>query len=157
MSQARDGIIRMIKADPTIITITRKARIADGFGGLMDDPLGATKEYKYRVKISHQKSSVPASSSAPVGLATNLQKMMTIDYKGGPKEGESFTIVDPRLNDFLQTVLYSGVPVTDGGTPVASVEPEASMSESFIIGKIDPLTSGKEIIGYQAALTQAGV
>lgn len=157
MSQARDGIIRMIKANPTIITITRKSMIDDGFGGLMDDPNGATQDYKFRVKVSHQKSSVPALSGSAIGLATNLQKMMTLDYKGGPLEGEEFTIADNSHRVALQTVTYSGTGAVYDGDAVAVIASSDVPSEVYTIGKIDALTENGEIIGYQAALSQAGV
>ena len=131
--------------------------ISDGFGGLMEDPAGTTYTYKFRVRISHQKSSVPASSSSPIGLATNLQKMITIDYKGGPIEGEQFTIPDETKVSVIQMVSDTGIVVADDGDPIANITPTDSPSGVYTIGKIDQLTENGEIIGYQAALTQAGV
>jgi len=157
VSQGRDGIIAMIKANPTIIVITRKAMIDDGFGGLMDDPTGGTCVYKFRVKISHQKSSVPSTSGAPIGLSTNMQKMMTIDYKGGPIEGEQFTVADRTKSTILQTATYSGTVAAYDGDSVAVISSSDSPSEVYIIGKLNALTEAGEIIGYQAALSQAGV
>jgi hypothetical protein len=147
----------MIKANPTIITITRKAMVNDGFGGLMDDPTGGTFDYKFRVKISHQKSSVPSTSGAPIGLSTNMQKMITIDYKGGPIEGEQFTVANRTKLSSVQTAAYSGTVVVYNGDSVAVVVPIDSPSEVYTIGKLNALTEAGEIIGYQAALSQAGV
>lgn len=91
-AQARAGIIKMIAEDSTIITINRYPQMSDGFGGYIDDTSKTPVAHKYRVGISHEKSTVASPSSTSIGISTNLKKMITMDYHGGPLEGEMFTI-----------------------------------------------------------------
>jgi hypothetical protein len=142
-AQARAGIIKMIAEDPTIILITRKALIDNGFGGFIEDPQGQSVSYKYRVSISHEKSTVASPSATSVGVSTNLKKMMTMDYRSTIREGDLFSIVNTRA----MNLPYTAVSMLDNNNETPSY---------FKVGKIDPLTEEGIIIGYQAPIMEPG-
>ena len=147
----------MIAADPTIISVTRPAVIDNGFGAMMEDPLGQTKVYKFRVSISHERSSIGMPSSAPVGVQTNLMRMITIDYRGGLLEGDLFTIAERNQTSRLEQVYDNGVMVTYDGEHVAHEVDTATAPITYKVGKIDALTEDGGIIGYQAPIIEPGV
>jgi hypothetical protein len=154
IEQARAGISAMIKANPSIITISRIARVTDGFGGTMEDPLGETMDYKFRVMLSHEKSSIQHNEDSSVGTSTNMVHMMTMDYRGGPLEGEEFSITDAVSNSLVIGATYSTTPITYSLEHVASIESMAHPVRKYRVGRVDPLLIGGKIAGYQAALFQ---
>lgn len=155
-AQARAGIIKMIAEDPTIILITRKALIDNGFGGFIEDPQGQAVSYKYRVSISHEKSTVASPSATSVGVSTNLKKMMTMDYRSTIREGDLFSIVNTRAVNLPYTVMYRGSVVTDKSEHVSMLDNNNETPSYFKVGKIDPLTEEGIIIGYQAPIMEPG-
>lgn len=88
-SQARQGIIAQINANPSRLSFMRLNMVDDGFGGEIS--MGDPKNYTAKVRISHESKSVPQLEPKPVGLGTNLARYILADYKTLIKEGDRFT------------------------------------------------------------------
>ncbi len=155
ITQARAAVIKTIQDDPTVITVVRKALMNDGFNSLIDDSGGASREYKFRVRISHERSVVAKVETSPIGGVINPRLMITVDYRGGPLEGDAFTM--PRLRKSIQMVSakYSENQIMYNSEPVA-IDLDLSFSESYIIGRMDELTEDGVVVGYQAPMIKAG-
>jgi hypothetical protein len=90
IDQLRDGIYRQIMENPTVITISRRPLVDDGFGGLVEDPSGIPIITRARVRLSHESSSVPTNRPTPAGLDTNLSLYVLADYRTPLQEGDVF-------------------------------------------------------------------
>ena len=87
-SQARQGIVAQINANPEQAQIHTFNMVDDGFGGEL--PMGDPMKYTAKVRISHESKSVPQLEPKPVGLGTKSCAFILADYKTLIHEGDRF-------------------------------------------------------------------
>jgi hypothetical protein len=90
LSQKRKWVKRNIAENPAVIGVIRKSTISDGFGGTVIDPEGNETVHDVRVRIAHEKRSVPKDEVAGIGLSTNLSRMLLAEYNADILEGDVF-------------------------------------------------------------------
>lgn len=90
LKQACAGVAAKISENPTTIIILRQPMIDDGFGGMIEDPLGDPQELVYTVRLSHERSQVPENEPVPAGFSTNLQRFILTDHLADIRQDDVF-------------------------------------------------------------------
>jgi len=90
LKQARLGFQKNIDEDRQSIMIYRKGMIADGFGGLMQDPFGAGTPTTIICRICEGRGNPSILTGSPVGLSENLVKYIIVNYKADIQEHDTF-------------------------------------------------------------------
>lgn len=94
LKQARKGIKKHVEENPTIISIFRKPRVEDGFGGYVESPTGEPDEFIITCRLSHEQQGPDNLKQVPAGLSTNLSRFIIVDYETTIYENDTFEAID---------------------------------------------------------------
>ena len=82
LMQARKGMTALINMNPLTVEIYSRPLVDDGFGNqvedMTDDPV---KTGELKVRVSHERLSVPNDTPKPSGIDTNLGRYISSDWK----------------------------------------------------------------------------
>jgi hypothetical protein len=79
LDQCREAWQRTIKENPETIIVYRKAKVSNGFGGMIDDPFGAPVGVAIRIRLSHIQKA--GDGPGPGGIAEDLGRYIMSDWK----------------------------------------------------------------------------
>ncbi len=96
LMQARDGVSAQIAVDKSHIVIMRGQMVPDGSGGYVVDPYSDPVPHGYDVRLSHDAKGPASLEQGPAGFTTNLYRFMTMDWRGGIEQNETFEWMDKR-------------------------------------------------------------
>lgn len=89
LSQLRSAQTRKVNINPLTVNISRiTATVSDGVGGQVEDPYGTPVPGSLTVRVCHEKKGPMGDESSPVGLSTNLGRMIISNYKNKPLQGD---------------------------------------------------------------------
>ena len=90
LKQKRKRVKKNIGENPATVTVIRKTLIDDGFGGQVTNPAGSESTHEVRVRVAHERRSAPGENLSPVGLSTQLGRMVLAEYDADINEDDIF-------------------------------------------------------------------
>jgi len=173
LQQVRKGIAFQIAQSPDTIIVSRVPNVPDGFGGLMPDPSGIPVEFRYVVRLSHERSGVRQQEQQPSGVDTALSQWVLGNHLLVLNEGEVFEsvaqgrrykvgVVD-ALRKFggvtaYQAPLFPAGDVPPGlvtGVSLNGTDPESLMvNDTFqLVATIEPADAADQTVSWESSDT----
>lgn len=170
LQQARSGIAFQIAQSPDTIIVRRVPDIPDGQGGMMPDPYGTPVEFRYVVRLAHERSGVQQQQDQPSGVDTALSQWLLGNHLLVLKEGEVFEsvaqgrlykvgVVD-SLRKFKGVIAFQAPLIPAGDVPsglVTSVslngtDPEALIvDDTFdLVATISPASAADQSVTWES-------